>query len=395
MINVAFTAPQSKDWMGGVNYHKNLFYALSTLERNDICPVLFIGRQTDPAIVELLQPHAKIVFDALFDQQGAKFKIANRIAYHLGWPVLQNRLFEKHRIDVVHHVYGPYRGLKFKTISWIPDFQHMHLPEFFTPELIRQRNTAMAKLLQISDAVIVSSQDARRDCLRFGTALEGRLHVLQFVSQPDPAVFGLERNFISGRHAIPARYFYLPNQLWKHKNHLQVFEAVKNLKASGLDVNVVCTGSLRDERNPGYIEELRTFIASNRLEENIRLLGLIDYIDVLYLIRYSVAVINPSRFEGWSSTVEECKSIGKKVIVSDLGVHREQAPAGAVFFALDDTAALEDALKSAWLENSPIPDLELEKRAAELLPGRTRDFAEGFRAVVSDILQEAPAPGDG
>jgi glycosyltransferase involved in cell wall biosynthesis len=42
-------------------------------------------------------------------------------------------------------------------------------------------------------------------------------------------------------------------------------------------------------------------------------------------MRASTALINPSLFEGWSTTVEEAKSTGTPMILSDLGVHREQA----------------------------------------------------------------------
>ena len=50
------------------------------------------------------------------------------------------------------------------------------------------------------------------------------------------------------------------------------------------------------------------------------------------LIYYSSAVINPSLFEGWSSTVEQAKAYNKKIILSDISVHREQKPKYSYFF---------------------------------------------------------------
>ena len=41
-------------------------------------------------------------------------------------------------------------------------------------------------------------------------------------------------------------------------------------------------------------------------------------------MRASIAVINPSLIEGWSTTVEEAKSLGVPLILSDIPVHREQ-----------------------------------------------------------------------
>lgn len=47
------------------------------------------------------------------------------------------------------------------------------------------------------------------------------------------------------------------------------------------------------------------------------------YEHVPALLRESVALLNPSLFEGWSTTVEEGKSPGKHVLMSD----REELPA--------------------------------------------------------------------
>jgi glycosyltransferase involved in cell wall biosynthesis len=58
---------------------------------------------------------------------------------------------------------------------------------------------------------------------------------------------------------------------------------------------------------------------------------MIKHEDVYSLIKFSKAVINPSFFEGWSTTVEECKSVGKQIILSDIDVHKEQA-SQAIFF---------------------------------------------------------------
>ena len=47
--------------------------------------------------------------------------------------------------------------------------------------------------------------------------------------------------------------------------------------------------------------------------------------DVSKLIYKSKAVINPSLFEGWNTSVEEAQNTKKKIILSDIAVHREQA----------------------------------------------------------------------
>ena len=144
---------------------------------------------------------------------------------------------------------------------------------------------------------------------------------------------------------------------------------------------------MQDYRNPLYIEEVKTFIYNNKLDDNIKLMGLIDYDDVLYFMRYSIAVINPSFFEGWSSTVEECKSIGKNMLLSDIPIHREQNPENSLYFDpynVDNTA---EALRKNWLENRPSePDIYLEKQAKDKLLKRTLEFAQTYENIVLEAI---------
>lgn len=64
--------------------------------------------------------------------------------------------------------------------------------------------------------------------------------------------------------------------------------------------------------------------------------------------RQAVANINPSLFEGWSTTVEEAKAIGKPVALSGILVHREQNPGQARYFPAHDGVAPAEILWDMW-----------------------------------------------
>ena len=76
------------------------------------------------------------------------------------------------------------------------------------------------------------------------------------------------------------------------------------------------------------------------------------------------ALINPSRFEGWSTTVEEAKSFGVPMILSDIDVHREQTGGVARYFGTDDPEALANHLSDVSQAAQPmvvrdlLPDLD-------------------------------------
>jgi glycosyltransferase involved in cell wall biosynthesis len=85
------------------------------------------------------------------------------------------------------------------------------------------------------------------------------------------------------------------------------------------------------------------------VESNYRVLGVIPRQDMMVLLAHSGGVLNPSRFEGWSTTVEEAKALGKALMLSDIAVHREQVAGrrDAQLYGTEEPAVLADML-AAW-----------------------------------------------
>jgi glycosyltransferase involved in cell wall biosynthesis len=186
---------------------------------------------------------------------------------------------------------------------------------------------------------------------------------------------------------LPRRFVYLPNQFWAHKNHKVVVQALALAKAQGSQVTVVCTGSAWDHRNPWYFSELLATISELGLRDNLILLGFIPHAHLFQLMRQSLAVLQPSLFEGWSTTVEEAKSVGKSVILSDIPVHREQNPPQVTFFDPRDPKVLADCLVKVFDQKRPGPDHELEASARASWPLRAMDFGRAFVEIVQDVVQ--------
>lgn len=378
MINVGFTVIGSQGWIAGTHYLRNLLYAISILDGREIKPLLFTGEKTSDGIIKQFSPYAKVVTAPILDRKP------------IPWAIYRHRLnslMKKNGISVLSHSGISGHWLPYKTINWIPDFQHLHLPGMFSKAEIKLRNRYFIRTIKKSDHIIVSSHDAMDDFRKFAPDYTHKASVLQFVSQPDKRIFELDTKAeMERKYNFTGKFFFLPNQLWKHKNHGVVFEATRLLKEKGSEILILCSGHMRDYRHKGYIEEMQNHIRDNKLENNIRLLGLIDYEDVLYLMRNSISVINPSLFEGWSTTVEEAKSIGKNIILSDIRVHREQAPPRGVYFDPQRPKELADILLKRWNESEGGPDLELEEKARLDLEARTKQFASQYQNIVRKCL---------
>jgi glycosyltransferase involved in cell wall biosynthesis len=156
----------------------------------------------------------------------------------------------------------------------------------------------------------------------------------------------------------------------------------------GIEVCLVCTGNTTDYRNPAFYQELLDFIKSNNLLENIRILGMVDHSDVYRLIRQSIAVINPSLFEGWSTTVEETKSMGKRMILSDIEVHREQNPANSEYFPPLQVHSLSDLLLKINIDSNTNLENSIEIQSSLTLPLRQKKFSDQFSNIILNCISE-------
>lgn len=388
-IRVAFLIPDTKDWIGGLNYLKNLLFAISKLDISDLEILIFVGGKVDFEYKEVLKNFGEIYESSILDKKSFFWfvRVFTKMVFRKDY--LLSRFLKKHDVDVLSHSNLCGAGYPFKVINWIPDFQHFFLKSMFTNRDINNRNKTFKKILRDSDAVLLSSHASYNDLVKNYSCHEivSPVFVLNFVSQPHVNINKLpEVEYLYSKYNIPKKFFYLPNQFWKHKNHTVVFKAVKILKENGVNINLVCTGSRSDYRDKHYFFEISNYLKENNLEKNIFELGVIDFEDVIMLMRYSISVINPSFFEGWSSTVEECKSLGKRMVLSNIDVHIEQSPLNSEYFDPSDDIQLADILKKQWFDEDKIPDFELENFALKNLERRTLEFGKNYRDIVLNVL---------
>jgi glycosyltransferase involved in cell wall biosynthesis len=400
MVKVGFWFDAPVEYSGGLNYIKNLLYALSLVNDGSVRPHVFFAADIPASIEAQFSPYATVIRTRLLQRGTARWFIQKVLSRVFGSMILVNALLKSRGITVLSHVWFVYKGrCPFRIIGWIPDFQYLHLPELF-PTLDPDEETRQnRKIIAQSDIVILSSHNALQDFTRIAAPEhQSRGTVLQFVSQPGNAASShtITRDAIERKYGFVGRFFFLPNQFWAHKNHVVVLQAVKLLKDGGIDVLVLCTGNVRDYRaaSTSYIDSIYEFIEANGLRDHVKILGHIDYSDVLFMMKNSVAVLNPSRFEGWSSSVEEAKSMGKPVILSRIGVHVEQNPPNGRYFDPDDAIGLSQILADAWTTPADASHDEAERIAQDALHERTVEFGKAYLGLLSRVVRTAELRAD-
>ncbi len=385
MIRVGFTL-NNAEWTGGVIYFLNLLRALHALPEPRIEPVVFVPRDTPDELLDQLPP-IEVVKSNIVDN---KFKLnyarkALRVALRRDY-VLEH-FFRWHGIDVLSHSRHLGSRAHLPTIQWITDFQHRRMPGFFPSKELAQRNALFHFHCRFASQIILSSYDAQNDLAQFDPNAVAKSRVLHFVAGTGTGQkLAVSHEQLRRRYGFDGPYFYLPNQFWVHKNHGLVVDALALLKARGRRVSVLATGHTKDRRQPGYFEELMKKVTEVGVNEEFRVLGLVPYGDVAALMHHSIAVINPSLFEGWSTTVEEAKSMGKSVLLSDIPVHREQEPRWGTFFKPNNPAELADAIERTSQTYSSEIDAQRIVEAQRELPARVRKFGQAYEDIVLECL---------
>ena len=380
-IRVAFILDFSDGWFGGINYYKNLLKIIIENKEFNIIPMLIVPSDFDDSILENFSGIRILKTEVL--KKWSLFWLINKILFkifHKGYCI--EALLKKSKIQIVSHTGVNLYLSKIVQVPWIPDFQHKHLPYMFSKKELKNRDKNFYEMSKSGKFVILSSNDAKKDFEAYFPQFINKVKVLQFVVPFENVEY--DRKLLRKKYDINGNFFFIPNQFWKHKNHRVVIEALALLRE--LNIKVLCSGNTKDYRNRSYFYELMEYVKKEGLEENFIVLGVIPYTDVQALMLECKALINPSLFEGWSTMAEDAKSIGKRIILSDLDVHKEQSPLGAIYFNRYDSKELAAAMEEVWFEDDSI-NINLMDSAKESLIKRKRDEALVYRTILEDCLE--------
>lgn len=387
MIRVAFVvAFASTDWMGGVTYFSNLVRAVMSLPNRKIDPVLIVAPTTPRDVIEKF-PKVEIVSTNVFGGRNFHNLARKIVRSGTGRDLLVERFLKANDISVQSHYHDLGPGSRIPTICWIADFQHTRLPHLYSEEERRRRDVRFEGYCKNSTLLVLSSGDAQRDLSDFCPAALPKSRLLRFVAGIDRrGAAEVSLDALRAKYGFDGPYFHLPNQFWAHKNHKLVVDALARLKERGKPPLVLATGSTFEYRQPDFYDNLMRHVSQSGLANSFRSLGLVPFADLEGLMRHSAAVINPSLFEGWSTTVEEAKSMGKTVLLSDIPIHREQAPEWGAYFDPRDPDSLAQSLQTTLERYALDVDKQRQAEAARKLPGRIEEFGRTYQEIALEAV---------
>ena len=338
----------TRGWLGGFYYYQNVIRAINFLddeEKPEI--IIFYNKGYSEYLGDISYPYLKLV--------PWEFTGINK-GYLLSF--LKRKNVFVHRMISDYHLAGIYsvndnpvaaRSVIPKgtvAAAWFPDLQHKFFPGFFDRKRLWLRELRLKLTLKNASDLVVSSHDTVshfKQFYRIPSSL--RIHVLQFVSILEgyelPGIDQLKKDY-----NIPDEYYIVSNSFLKHKNHWVVLKALSVLKQNKQPVHVVFTGKMEVYADKIHIGELRKFIEENQLQDNVSLLGVIPRAHQLSIMKHAKAVLQPSRFEGWNTTIEDAKCLQLPVIASGIAVHKEQLEYKGTYFDPENANELAQVLAS-------------------------------------------------
>jgi len=367
-LRIGLLATIGHEFMGGVEYIKNIASTLASLppQVRSTFEICLIHSQVSADLYREVHPQVDDVYylDAAVSTIPGRVRLI--IAYILSTnysPQLDN-LLKKAKIDFAFPCSaGRIPTPSYRSAAWVYDCQHKYLTQFFSEQEMRARDREFQAIAKYASVVAFNSRNTEADFNMFFPNGKYEARILYPRVCPLPEWYEVDPINTQQHYHLPDRFFFINNQFWQHKNHRVVFEALKILREQGIEPVVVCTGRMYDYRSPRFLDETLQTINRLGIAHQVYLLGIVPRLEMISLLRRSIAIVHPSLFEGWSTVVEEARCLGKTIILSDIPIHREQDPPYGVFFDQNSAERLSSVLAEYWRNLKPGPDTAREATA--------------------------------
>jgi len=371
MKTVAFFFENNDRWAGEKNYLTSLLTAIN--DNKNISLKIFCSKRDIEFLKKKKIDKQNIISSGFFDQNSILNYLKRILSKLFGYynPLIYY-LVRRYSIDVISHS-QPSRWCK--TLVWIPDLQHKTLKKNFTYNEKKRRDKLFNNYLFKSGSIITSSIDTKKKIIkhyRFNKK-KTSIHVLNFVPFVD--FKNIKKN-----KKLYNSYVYLPNQFWNHKNHITVAKACSVLKSKKIYMKFLLTGSKFNQKNTEQYDSFFNYVFKKYLRKYFKYLGFVSHNKVINLVYNAKILINPSLYEGWSTTVEEGKIFNKLMLLSNINAHIEQGSNNTIYF--NPNNHLELSKKLIKIKNKKCKNININKLEKNYKKLR-KNFSDNYLKILN------------
>jgi glycosyltransferase involved in cell wall biosynthesis len=278
---------------------------------------------------------------------------------------------------VVHFPYQRYAVCGLPTVYNPHDLQHLHYPEFFTPDTLASRGAHYPTGCRLSHTVVVATRWVKQDIVEHFGVDPGKIQVIPW-APPSQAytVLSSQVEGVKERYRLREPFALYPAMTWAHKNHVGLLEALAVLRdRHQLRVELVCTGYQNS-----FWPQIQRRVVELGLEGQVRFLGMVPAEELRALYRMAQFVVIPTLFEAASEPLYEAWYDGAPVACSNVTSLPEQASDAALLFDPRSTESIAAAV-AEMATNGKLRETLRERGERRLKDFSWERTAKAYRAV--------------
>ena len=196
------------------------------------------------------------------------------------------------------------------TVMTLVDIQEVFYPHFFTPADRYTRALHFPGSTRMADRVITISEFSRRTLIEHHRLPPARVKVVYLCGDERYARSSDVARPPAAR--LPSRFLFYPANLWKHKNHDVLLQALRLLRQErGRRFDLVLTGFGQDADSP-----IMATVETYGLRDQVHALGYRSVEELAYLYRRAEMLVFPSLFEGFGIPLVEAMAAGCPVVAA-------------------------------------------------------------------------------
>lgn len=228
------------------------------------------------------------------------------------------------------------------------DLQHEHLPEFFTRQQIRNRDTNYRYFCEQAKLVVVASQWIKSDLIDRYKLNGNKIAIVPMApptdAYPVPSPEDIEAT--RAKFELPRTFLIYPAQTFPHKNHIGLISALAQLRYDrGIVIPIVFSGRMND-----FYTTIEAHAKKVGVWDQLKFVGFVTPLELQSLYQICQGIVFPSKFEGWGLPVTEAMQAGVPVACSTVTSLPEQVGDAAILFDPDSSQSIADAVFKLWTD---------------------------------------------
>lgn len=227
-------------------------------------------------------------------------------------------------------LFGPLNNLNPRlydrpSVAILHDIQEQYFPEYFSKSDLVGRQEVYPDICRSATILVAISEFCKKTFVEKFQVEPEKVRVIP--NAPQAELVNCPGDGKWTRGTLPERFLFYPANCYRHKNHVMLLDVADLFRQQGEPISIVFSGF---ELPGGF--PLRKEIASRGLSDLCHVFTDLPAAELRHLYRRAVAVVLPTKFEGFGMPAVEAAACGCPLVCSDLPAFHEILGNNAVYF---------------------------------------------------------------